>query len=149
MRSLGELFVGPGKSSLRAGQELIVGFHIPLRKPNEGSGFRRIMRPQGVALPIINLAVWIQREGNRVEAARIAVGPGGPKPWRARAAETSLVGKSATDEDFAAALDALLTDVTFRSSPRRATAEYRRYLVPALFAEAAKAAWDTAASKGN
>jgi len=148
-KPIGELFLGPGKSTLRAGEELIIGFYIPLRKADEGSSFRRIMRPQGVALPIINLAVWMHREGDRVGAARIAVGPGAPIPWRANAAENALVGNPGSDEALARALSELLGDVQFRSSPRRATSEYRRYLVEPLFNETAKAAWNAAAWKGN
>src|SRR5919108_207924 len=45
-----ELFLGPGKSSLKPGEELIVGFYLPLLKKNQASCFKRIMRPQGVAL---------------------------------------------------------------------------------------------------
>src|SRR5215207_8928449 len=51
-----ELFLGPGKSSLKHGEELLVGFYLPLSKNGQSSCFKRIMRPQGVALPIINLA---------------------------------------------------------------------------------------------
>jgi xanthine dehydrogenase FAD-binding subunit len=148
-RPIGDIFLGPGKSALTVGQELIVGFYIPMRRTNEASSFRRIMRPQGVALPIINLAVWFRREGDRVAAARIAVGPGSPKPWRALAAEDSLVGSAGSDEALGRALRALLRDVNFRSSPRRASSDYRRHLVGALLAETAKAAWNAAAWKGN
>src|SRR6188474_2143929 len=45
-----ELFVGPGKSSLKHGEELLVGFYLPLAKNGQASCFKRIMRPQGVAL---------------------------------------------------------------------------------------------------
>jgi len=57
-----ELFLGPGKSSIKHGEELIVGFYLPLSKPHQASCFKRIMRPQGVALPILNCAIWLERE---------------------------------------------------------------------------------------
>ncbi len=79
---INEMFLGPGKSAL-AQNELLVGFYLPLRSKNQASAFKRVMRPQGVALPIINLAVWLTREQNQIADIRIAVGPGGPKPWRA------------------------------------------------------------------
>ncbi|RPI93113.1 MAG: hypothetical protein EHM40_10900, partial [Chloroflexi bacterium] len=78
---LKELFLGPGKSSLKHGQELLVGFYLPLSKANQASCFKRIMRPQGVALPIINLAIWLERADAVISQIRIAVGPGGPTPW--------------------------------------------------------------------
>src|SRR5688572_14238689 len=77
-----ELFLGPGKSVLKRGEELLVGFYLPLLKSSQASCFKRIMRPQGVALPIINVAIWLERAGDKVSQIRIAVGPGGPIPWR-------------------------------------------------------------------
>src|SRR5512134_2673020 len=43
-----DLFLGPGKSSLKHGEELLVGFHLPLSIDHQASCFKRIMRPQGV-----------------------------------------------------------------------------------------------------
>ncbi len=136
-----ELFVGPGKSSLKHAEELLVGFYLPLAKENRASCFKRIMRPQGVALPIINVAVWLERRRDAIKDVRIAVGPGGPTPWRAREAEKVLIGKSVNDETFNAALEALLEHVGFRSSARRASADYRRHLVCRLFKDTLDTAW--------
>ena len=149
LRPIVDLFAGPGMSALKAGQELIVGFHLPTANPGEASSFRRIMRPQGVALPIVNLAVWLARDGETVAAARVAVGPGGPNPWRATAAENELTGSRGPLEAADAALHALLAEVGFRSSPRRATAEYRQHLVKGLFTETVAAAWLGALQKGH
>ncbi len=86
----GELFLGPGKSALKHGQELLVGFYIKLAGgARTSSCFKRIMRPQGVALPIINLAIWLQRQDDRLADIRIAVGPGAATPFRARASEAA------------------------------------------------------------
>jgi xanthine dehydrogenase FAD-binding subunit len=139
-----ELFTGPGKSSL-TDKELIVGFYLPLCAPQQASAFRRIMRAQGIALPILNLAVWLARDGEFIRAMRIAVGPGGPTPWRARATEDFLREKRFTDETLARALQTLLDEVHFRSSPQRASAEYRRQLVGTLLKNAFEAAWERAA----
>jgi xanthine dehydrogenase FAD-binding subunit len=140
-----DLFLGPGKSVLKHGEELIVGFYLPLKKDKQASCFKRIMRPQGVALPIINLAVWLSRAKDSVNAIRIAVGPGAPIPWRARSAEEVLSGKSMNEELVNNALEALLDQVGFRSSPRRAGSDYRRHLVNALFKDTLTTAWERAA----
>ncbi|MEX1071872.1 MAG: xanthine dehydrogenase family protein subunit M [Anaerolineales bacterium] len=137
----GELFLGPGKSALKHGEELLVGLTIPLMKTYQASSFKRIMRPQGVALPIINLAIRISRQGETIEAIRIAVGPGAAIPWRASQAEHALTGKFYSLDSIDAGLDALLAHVGFRSSPRRASAEYRRHLVGALFEDTLETAW--------
>jgi carbon-monoxide dehydrogenase medium subunit len=138
-----EMFLGPGKSAL-VQNELLVGFYVPLKVKNQASAFKRIMRPQGVALPIINMAVWLMRAVDQVADIRIAVGPGGPKPWRALESEASLRGKTWSDENLSAALEILLRDVQFRTSPQRASAEYRRELARPLFMDTVKAAWERA-----
>ena len=140
-----ELFLGPGKSVLKHGEELLVGFYLPLSTPHQASCFKRIMRPQGVALPIINLAVWLERQEDVIRQMCLAVGPGAPTPWRGTEVEKVLIGKSLTDETFNAALEALLTQVGFRSSARRASADYRRHIVTGLFKDVLETAWQRAA----
>jgi len=140
-----ELFLGPGKSMLKHGEELIVGFYLDIKKPHQASCFKRIMRPQGVALPIINLAVWLERDENQIKNMHIAVGPGGPTPWRASEAEAILTGNSMDENLSQAALNALLNQVGFRSSLRRASSDYRRHLVESLYKDTLKTAWDRAA----
>lgn len=139
-----ELFVGPGRSSLKRGEELLVGFHIRQADEHSGSCFQRVMRPQGVALPIINMAAWLRRSGSRVQEAQIAVGPGAATPFRARAAEAALRGRDFDDAALDAATDSLLAEVQFRSSPRRASASYRRFLVRSLFDDVLRTAWQRA-----
>jgi len=138
-----ELFTGPGKSIL-TGQELLVGFYLPLRAPHQASAFQRIMRAQGTALPILNLAVWLEREADTIKNIRIAVGPGGPTPWRARATEAALSGLVYSAETVALARKTLLDEVHFRSSPMRASAEYRRQLVVTLLTDTLETAWKRA-----
>jgi len=139
-----ELFLGPGKSSLKHGEELLVGFYLPLSKPHQASCFKRIMRPQGVALPIINLAIWLERKEDVISQMCLAVGPGGPTPWRGTDVEKVLIGKSLNDETFNIAVEALLNQVGFRSSARRASADYRRHIVTGLFKDVLETAWDRA-----
>ena len=138
----GELFLGPGKSALKHGAEILVGFYIKLANgKHTASCFKRIMRPQGVALPIINLATWLEREGPCIHDVHVAVGPGSSTPFRARAAEATLCGKAPDQVAVEAALEALLGEVKFRSNPRRAGAEYRRHIVEPLFKDTLAAAW--------
>jgi len=139
-----DLFVGPGKSSLKHGQELLIGFYLPLSQKGQASCFKRIMRPQGVALPIINLAIWLERTGNAVRQIRLAVGPGGPTPWNGTEPEKALIGKPLNDETLEAALESLLAQVGFRSSARRASSDYRRHIVTGLFKDVLETAWKRA-----
>jgi len=144
-----DLFLGPGKSSLKHGEELIVGFYLPI--PNlpitnyqSASCFQRIMRPQGVALPILNCAVWLERENDLIKDIRIAVGPGGGTPFRATQAEDTLRGQSLNKAAFESALEALLAQAQFRTSARRAGADYRRHIVSGLFGDVVESAWERA-----
>ncbi|MEX1143343.1 MAG: xanthine dehydrogenase family protein subunit M [Anaerolineales bacterium] len=141
---LSDLFLGPGKSALKHGEELLIGFSLPLLEAHEASSFKRFMRPQGVALPIINLAVRIARKAESIAAIRIAVGPGAAIPWRAQAAEQALTGLPFDESSMSAGLEALLAHVGFRSSPLRASADYRRHLVATLFKETLLTAWERA-----
>jgi len=136
-----DLFLGPGKSSLKHGEELIVGFYLSLKKDNQASCFKRIMRPQGVALPILNCAVWLERENDTIKDIRIAVGPGGGTPFRATQAEDTLRSRSLNETTFEFALEALLAQAKFRTSARRATADYRRHIVSGLFRDVIETAW--------
>ena len=140
-----ELFLGPGKSALKQGEELLVGFYLPLTTPHQASCFKRIMRPQGVALPILNCAVWLEREGDGIKDIRIAVGPGGGTPFRATQAEDILRGKAFTAESFESATNALLAQAQFRTSARRASADYRQHIVVGLFKDVLETAWTRAA----
>ena len=143
-----DLFLGPGKSSLKHGEELIVGFYIKTLKDSKSfrvsSCFKRIMRPQGVALPILNCAVWLEREADTIKDIRIAVGPGGGTPFRATQAEDVLRGHPLNESTFETALDALLDQAKFRTSARRASADYRRHIVSGLFRDVIESAWERA-----
>ena len=135
------LFRGPGKSVLEPNKEFLVGFRISIRKSSEGSAFSRIMRPQGVALPILNMAAWIQRDGDRIHDSRIAVGPAGPTPQRARVVEEFLKCCIYNEANLRAAYQVWENSMRFRTSPQRATAEYRKHLSGILLDEVMNKAW--------
>jgi len=143
-QALNTLFLGPGKSALDPHGEIISGFYLPVRKANQASGFSRIMRPQGVALPVINMAAWLERDGDRIQDIRIAVGPSGPIPQRITAAEDALRGRPYNEESLSDGLKAMLNSVKFRTSPQRATAEYRQKLAGVLLREVIQKVWQRA-----
>ncbi len=144
---MGALFTGPGQSALDPVKELILGFYLPLKKPGQGSAFRRVMRPQGVAIAILNMGVWVERIGDQIRDIRIAIGPAGPVPFRAQAAEAILRGQSPQNDTVASALMAIHNEVRYRTSPHRATAEYRHQVSDAIFMDTFTAAWTRAEIK--
>jgi len=138
-----DLFLGPGKTALQQG-EIIVGFSVSMSGAGKASAFKRIMRPQGVALPILNLSVWLERKGVSIKQIRIAVGPGGAVPFRARKTKAFLEGKPGNHELITDALEVLEKEVKFRTSPQRASSEYRYHLVSSLLEHTFEAAWKRA-----
>lgn len=140
-----QLFAGPGQSTLQPRGEILVGFLLPRRGPGQASAFQRVMRPQGVAIAILNTAIWLERQEGCIRDIRIAVGPAGPTPFRARQTEAALRGKPPDPQVLASAYQALLGEARFRTSPHRATAEYRRYLAGLLLEEVLELAWERAA----
>jgi CO/xanthine dehydrogenase FAD-binding subunit len=142
--SFTSLFLGPGKSALNKNTELIVGFYLPITKPHQASCFKRIMRPQGVALPILNCAVWLERDKDIVKDIHIAVGPGSATPFRATEAESTLRGQPLNEETFNRTLESLLAQAQFRTSARRASADYRKHIVGGLFSDTFETAWKRA-----
>jgi carbon-monoxide dehydrogenase medium subunit len=141
---LGDLFRGPGKSTLDTRREILVGFKLPLRKPGQSSAFRRIMRPQGVAIAILNLAIWLERAGQHIQDIRISIGPAGPTPLRAQSAENVLRGRIAEPQTLDEALTALLAEAHFRTSPHRSTEAYRKQMAGVLLKETFEIAWKRA-----
>src|SRR5699024_2457206 len=55
-----DVFLGPGRSLLEVGRDLLLGFRFKKCGQGEATAFKRIMRPQGVALPIMGCAVWVK-----------------------------------------------------------------------------------------
>src|SRR5690606_14086120 len=54
------LFKGVAHSAVDPTRELITRFRFPAAAPDSATAFKRIMRPQGVALPILACAVWVE-----------------------------------------------------------------------------------------
>lgn len=138
------LFLGPGKSAINKSAEIITGFYLPQTTKGQASCFNRVMRPQGVALPILNCAVWLDRKQDTIKDIHIAVGPGGLTPFRATEAEVAQRGQAFNEESFVRTLETLLGQVKFRTSPRRASADYRKHIIVGLFKDTLETAWKRA-----
>jgi CO/xanthine dehydrogenase FAD-binding subunit len=140
-RPILSLFKGPGISALDNGRELITRFRFEKATGGQGSAFKRIMRPQGVALPILACAVWLDvgepgpDTAVEVRDVRICIGPLSPVPVRAEKAEAALRGRSledALDDCIAAARSEFMP----RTSKHRATSAYRMEMIEVLLRRA-------------
>jgi carbon-monoxide dehydrogenase medium subunit len=130
---LESIFIGPGQTTFDRSADILVQFRFRLTQTGEASVFERVMRPQGVAIAILNMACWIQVDANgALSGIRLAVGPAGPKPFRARRVEQGLLGKRLSEETLSTAVPLLLDEATLRTSAHRASVEYRRHLAEVL-----------------
>jgi len=141
---LQELFLGAGKTALKINQEMIAGFVIPLKSKNQASAFKRVMRMQGIALPILNLSVWVMRERDFIQDIRISTGPVGAIPRRISEVEDLLRNGKIRDAINSNAIKTLEEQIPFRTSPNRATARYRHHLMRVLLIDTLVEAWKRA-----
>jgi carbon-monoxide dehydrogenase medium subunit len=96
----------------------------------EASAFTRVMRPQGVALPMISMAVRIQLDQqDSISGVRISLGPAGPVPFLAQVAMDQLTGQQAEPQNYSNTVETVLQSVSLRSSQYRASREYREEMI--------------------
>lgn len=139
-----DTFKGPGRSVIDRQHEILTRLRFKRTPDNEGSAFHRVMRPQGLCLPIISMAARLQLDDKTVTAAGISMGPVGPVPWFAEPAAEVLIGKPPSQAQFEQATEVALEHITLRTSKYRATEEYRETMIrtylPIILATAARRA---------
>lgn len=137
-------FAGPGRSKIDRQREILTRLRFRKTSENEGSAFHRVMRPQGLCLPIVSMAARLQADGATITAAGISMGPVGPVPWFAEPVARVLVGHPARPSRFEKAAEVALSHVSLRASKYRATREYREAMIrtwlPVILATAARRA---------
>ena len=139
-----DTFEGPGRSVIDRHRELLTRIRFKRTDASEGSAHHRVMRPQGLCLPIISMAARLQVIDDRIVAAGISMGPVGPIPWFAEPAADVLVGQPATPDQFETAADVALQHISLRTSKYRATEQYRETMIrtylPIILSTAARRA---------
>jgi len=128
------LFKGAGVSALDSTRDVLVAFRFRLSGEREGTAFHRIMRPQGVALPILGCAVWVRLTENRAyyEDARVSIAPVAPTPVRAEAVEAALRGQPVSAATLDHAVEVAHESLNPRTSKYRATGDYRQHMIGTL-----------------
>jgi CO/xanthine dehydrogenase FAD-binding subunit len=139
-----DTFIGPGKSVIDRHREVLTRLRFKRAGTGEGSAFHRVMRPQGLCLPIISMAARLVVDGDMITAAGISMGPVGPVPWFAEPVAAVLVGGTSSTKQYEKAAEVALDNVTLRASKYRATLEYRAMMIrtylPIILARAAERA---------
>ena len=129
-----DLFTGPGESIFKEGRDLLLRFRFAPCQAREATAFKRIMRPQGVALPIMGCAVWVRLDESLLvyESARISIAPVAPTPIRVTELETMMMGMPATNDTINRMVELAQKVLKPRTSKYRATADYRHEMIGVL-----------------
>ncbi|QYK50572.1 MAG: FAD binding domain-containing protein [Anaerolineales bacterium] len=128
MVPLAEFYTGVRKTVMQP-DEMLVDIHFPALDPARQRGaFMRMTLRRAQAISVINAAIVLSMDGDKVASAAIALGAVAPTIIRAPEAEAYLAGKTLSADTIAQA--AALTQAA--ASPIgdiRSSADYRREMV--------------------
>ncbi len=83
--------------------ELIVAIEVPPAPPAGRSVYLKFRDRESYEFALVSVAAAVRTAGGAVVDVRLALGGVGTKPWRARRAERSLLGRPAAEASFAEA----------------------------------------------
>jgi carbon-monoxide dehydrogenase medium subunit len=130
---------GPGRNVLQPG-EIISAITLPPRGKNSGDAYLRFIPRTEMDIAVVGVAVSLTLDGDKITAARVALGAVAPKVLVAADAAAALVG-STLDDAAIAALQAAVTAAAVPITDRRGTVEFRKDVVAVLAARAARIAY--------
>jgi xanthine dehydrogenase YagS FAD-binding subunit len=90
--------------------ELITSVFVPDAPHTRHSAYLKVRDRASFEFALASAAVGVELVDGRIRNVRVALGGIATKPWRARAAEASLVGKRPSPDVFRAAAEAELTE---------------------------------------
>jgi len=88
--------------------ELILRIRVPVTPLGRASTYHKIRDRESYAFALASAAVALRMDGDMVRDARIAIGGLATRPWRARTAEQTLIGRQLTAQGARSAGDAAL-----------------------------------------
>ena len=140
-------FAGVGQNVLKPG-ELVVEILIPPPAPHSSDRYIRMIPRNEMDIAIVGAGVSVTLDGDKVRAARIALGAVAPTPILAPKAAESLIGQK-LDEKSAARAGQLASEASVPIDDMRGTAEYRKHVVGVLTRRALMGAAERAHSNGR
>ncbi|MDI3183196.1 FAD binding domain-containing protein [Pseudomonas paracarnis] len=100
----------PQRDNQLADDELITAIELPADHLARHSHYLKIRDRASYAFALVSVAAALELDGDEIIDARLALGGVAHKPWRDRAVEAFLIGRTVSRETFSAAADALLQD---------------------------------------
>lgn len=134
---LQEFFLGPRKTARNA-DELISTLSIS--NLSGASAFYKLGLRQADAISLISVAVWLQRDGDKIRDVRIALGAVAPRPLRALRAEEILRGQLFNETNLKEAAR-VASEECAPISDLRASANYRTRMVNVYTRRMLEQAW--------
>ena len=136
-----EFFVDTLTTALKPG-EILKEVRIPIPPAHSGGAYLKLERRVG-DFAIVAVAAQLTLDGNKIETAGIGLTNAGRVPIKATKAEAFLVGKDATEANFAEA-GKLAEAASDPASDTRAPADYKKAMVRELTARALRKAAERA-----
>ncbi len=125
-----DFVVSPGRTVLKPG-ELLVELLVPAPAPHSSDAYLRFIPRNEMDIAVVGVGAALTLDGDKVKAARIALGAVAPTPIFASKASAALIGKKLGD----AALEAAGRAASAACSPiddMRGTAEFRLHIAAVL-----------------
>jgi carbon-monoxide dehydrogenase medium subunit len=117
-------------TTVLADDEILTAVEVPVSAAGQGSAYEKFSHPAS-RYAVLGAAAHLTVQGGTCTAARVSIGGLLPSARRARAVETGLTGKPATDATFATAAAQVAADLgTDVTGDIYASAEYRRAMAP-------------------
>jgi carbon-monoxide dehydrogenase medium subunit len=129
---IADLYAGVGRCTVDSCEAMITQLRFPALTDGEAGGFERLAKRKALILPILNSAVVVGLDGDKVRRARIAIGPVATTPFLATEAAERLIGRIADEASVAEAALLASQAAQPRDSLLRGSAEYRKSMVEVL-----------------
>lgn len=138
-------FVVGRRTIAREPDELVTGFSLDNSDGRTADVYKKVGRRGAMEVAIVGLAIRLSvDQAGTINDARIAVCSVAPVPFRAQAAEQALLGTKANGKETGSAA-ALLLEQAEPIDDVRATARYRRMVLPRIFESAVADCYSLAA----
>ena len=141
-----DFLLGPGKTTLQK-DELLVAIVLPPPDPAAVSRFYKISRVSA-DLAKANLAVYLERDQNKITECRIAFGSVAPTVLRIKTTEQFLAGKEFS-ADLLSEAGKLVAQAVSPIDDYRSSAWYRRQLAGVMIQDALNDLWQAAGTGGQ
>ncbi len=126
------LYAGVGLCTVDPCAAMITQLRFRALGKGEAGAFERLAKRRTLVLPILNVAAIVGLQGDRVQRARIAIGPVAQMPFVAAEAGEALVGRTPDEDRISRAAQLAAQAAQPRDSLLRGSAEYRKAMVGVL-----------------